>query len=165
MLLKVNPKTAFWGYGPYWFTFADPQPHEVNVDGLPSEVREHIIAALHRRDLIEVTADSKPVSGKLPVMMTDDVNTRRAKLLLKGGVNTVRREVSLIKDASYLSVLLSCEKASSNRKTIVSLIEKQIDKCPSVECPSTAEKLYSSLVVESEAEPVFTSNDEQSEGR
>jgi hypothetical protein len=73
--------------------------------------------------------------------------------------------VSLIKDASYLSTLLSCEKASSNRKTIVSLIEKQIDKCPSIECPSTAEKLYRSLVVESEAEPVFTSNDEQSEGR
>ena len=34
MLVQVSQKAGMWGFGPLWFTFADPKPQDIDFKEL-----------------------------------------------------------------------------------------------------------------------------------
>jgi hypothetical protein len=153
MLLRVDPKTAIWGFGEdLWFTVADPKPQDVDIEGLPEAVRDAVLGALRTGALFEVdlngdkveTAPLKPQEASPTPAATErefsikpvglDIRPKveeQIKKVLSGGVTSIRREVSRIKSSLFLTAAIILEKQGKNRKTVISLLEKQLLAIPS----------------------------------
>jgi len=177
MFVKVSPKQGMWGYNHLWFTFADPQPHEIDLESLDSQTAEKVQMALDVGTLLEVGADGqrvekeqavypveKPIVPVTPIV-TESVDSseiapglrNRAKDMLNNGVATLRREIMLQRNRPLLASAMEEERKGKNRKTVVDLLEKQINKINAVR-PSA--DMYHSLVTDEEdGELVFKMED------
>jgi len=181
MLIRVNPKVGIWGYfskeNPnyrLWITLADPKPQEINVQGLPGDLAKAVEVALRTKVLLEVKETGEKVKeasqvapGAQEVKQTikeDNPALKiKAKELLKSGVASIRREVALIEDPMLLSIAISIERKGKARKTVKEILEKKLEKCPSLSsskvlasttrarCPSS---IYDHLIEEEEEEQV-----------
>jgi len=166
MLLRVSKKVGMWGYGCLWFTFADPRPQNINLDELDETTRDKVNAALRdgileqtdkvgntvsaKVEPVTPTSISRPVFDKTQLTYGAQVSPVIAKKLgdlLKNGVTTLRKEISSVKSQQMLSALLEMEKNDKNRKTVVAMILKEIDKTPSLQ-------KYDDLIEEEEVEVI-----------
>jgi hypothetical protein len=163
MLLRVSKKAGMWGFGPLWFTFADPKPQHIDLTELDETTRDKVNLAIAQGALIRVDESGEPVSiqGKQtqvvqrPVVDEVAVTTpqvspviaRKLTELLKNGVTTLRREIPLIKSHQMLSAALQFEKDNKNRKTVIALFEKVIEKTGSI-------RMYDDLIKDEDVETV-----------
>ena len=177
MLLRVDPKRMFWGYDGFWVTSDDVDPQEINLDNMGSETKEKFTAALDEGILVEVDKDDKPIKRKktrskakkealtpvvsdeeafVPAVQVDPVIERKLRNILDGGVTSIKREVALIKNAQFLSVAVGLEKENKNRKTVVGLLKKQMEKAQDYSNPlkDNGANIYDPLVEEEEGEEV-----------
>jgi hypothetical protein len=152
-----------WGFGPLWFTFADPTPQDIDLTELDDTTRDRINMAIAQGALIHVDKSGEPVNipGKQtqavqrPVVDKTVITTpqvspviaRKLNELLKNGVTTLRREIPLIKSHQMLSAALQFEKENKNRKTVVALLEKAIEKTGSI-------RMYDDLIKDEDVETV-----------
>jgi len=165
MLLQVSRKIGMWGFGPLWFTFAD-KPQQIDLDELDDLTKDRVLAAVSQGVLQNSDQDQKvketiPLVQKAEVIQTPIVTAvthqastsvspvieHRLKQLLKNGVTTLRREIPLIKSVHMLGTMLRFEEETKNRKTVLVLLRKSLEKTGSVES-------YDSLIEEEEGEEI-----------
>lgn len=162
-LLRVSTKTGMWGNAGYWFTFADLEPQEVDFEQLSDIERETFNLAIRNKELEEFDSNGKKVKVKNPSVakpvqpQTKAIHAvpmleKRLMNILKGGVNSVRREVDLMKSVHMLGVLLQLEEEGKKRKTVVALIKKKIGKLGSV--VQNGKTMYDYLIEESDEEVI-----------
>ena len=162
MLLRVNPRVGVWGFNSndgsvkLWFSYADQRPQKVNVDTLPEEVAEAIRGAIRANILFEVkknSPNSVPASNILTPnkLDIDKMLVKEAKKFLKQGTTSIKREVALLTDIRFLNLLDDLEQKGKNRKTVLRLIDKQLE---SLTDGLDTQTLYDSMVVDSEEELV-----------
>jgi hypothetical protein len=167
MLLRVSPVAGIWGFKSkedpdyeLWFTLADPKPQDISVEELPQDMRNAVAGALRTKALIEVNengevleeAHTKVLRPAVNELGVNPVIEHRAKELLKGGVSSVRREVSVITNSLLLSTAIAVEKQGKNRKTVIGLLEKQLVKATDLSNPTRMGGMYSNLIEEEEGE-------------
>ena len=92
----------------------------------------------------------------VPAVQVDPVIERKLRNILDGGVTSINREVALIKNAQFLSVAVGLEKENKNRKTVVGLLKKQMEKAQDYSNPlkDNGANIYDPLVEEEEGEEV-----------
>lgn len=162
-LLRVSKRTGIWGYGKYWLTLADAKPQIVDFDKLSDDEREVFLAAIATDQLEEFDDNDKKIRKQIipqeevqqPVTFaTGATSMFENKLLdiLEHGINTVRREIDLMKNSNMLSAMLQLEKEGKNRKTALSLIQKQIKKLNKV-CGARMD-MYDEFVEEETGETI-----------
>jgi hypothetical protein len=164
MLLRVSKKVGMWGFGPLWFTFADPKPQNIDFTELDELTQKKVNLAITQGVLIQIDKKGEPVvipSRKqthtvqrpivneiaIEVPQVSPVIARKLTELLKNGVTTLRREIPLIKSHQMLSTALQFEKENKNRKTVITLFEKAIEKTGSI-------KMYDDLIKDEDVETV-----------
>lgn len=163
MLLRVSKKVGMWGFGPLWFTFADPKPQEVDLTELDESTRDKVNLAIAQGILIQLNDKGEPIGVpgrqtqmvQLPVVneipagipRVSPVIARKLTELLKNGVTTLRREIPLIKSHQMLSAALQFEGDNKNRKTIIALLKKAIEKTGSI-------RMYDDLIKDEDIETV-----------
>lgn len=164
MLVKVNPTVTFWGFKSQedpsidlWLTDGDPKPHRINVQELPSDVRNAIEGALRTNYLLQVDENGKPAASPdlsafelarpvevAPTEKQDnnetghaEANTAPKKMqdkfaeldkLINSNVSTIKREILAVNKRSDLVYLHNKERNGKNRKTVKDLIAKQMSK-------------------------------------
>ena len=163
MLLRVSKRAGMWGYCPFWFTFADPKPQKIDLTELDELTRDKINLAIAQGALLQVDESGEPLkiarkqtqAVQRPVVNEAQTGTvevspviaRKLSELLKNGVTTLRREIPLIKSYQMLSTTLQFEKENKNRKTVIALLQKAIEKIGNV-------KMYDDLIKDEEVETV-----------
>jgi len=118
MLLKVSPKTAIWGIDNLWFTLADKEPHEIDLDQFSDKSKEIINKAIKTGELLVV-------SDKQSVQIVENLDFLS---ILNGSTTSIKREVSLIKDINKLTKLTEHETKNKNRTTVLKAINNQLGK-------------------------------------
>jgi hypothetical protein len=164
MKLQVSKKVGMWGFGPLWFTFADPKPQDINLSELDEQTREKVNIAVAQGILIQINQDGEligvPKKKKIQTVQCPVVNEavthtpqippvieRKLTELLKSGVTTLRREIPLIKSHQTLSAALYLEKQGKSRKTVMALLEKIIEKTGNI-------KIYDDLIKDEDVEVI-----------
>ena len=163
MLLRVSKKVGMWGFDSLWFTFADPQPQDINLTEFDQRTQDAINLAIAQGALLKVDKNGdalkvprkqtqtvqRPIVNK-PIAVMPQVSSviiRKLTELLKNGVTTLRREIPLIKSQPMLSATLRLERENKNRKTVKALLKKMIEKTGSI-------MMYDDLIKEEEIEVV-----------
>ena len=167
MYIRVNNKVGMWGFGPLWLTFADDYPTEIINEELDADTRNAVKAALASGVLQEVSESGEPIPRVTSVVpkvqvavvtagtnqdeyVPPNIQSQLVKLL-KNSVTTLRREIALIRNPQFLTFAITIEKADKNRKTVLSLLEAQLQKTGSV---SKACNMYDALVKDEEVEEI-----------
>jgi len=170
MLVRVSQRAGMWGFGPLWFTFADPKPQEINPAELDGLTRDKVNLAIAQGTLIEVDekgnkivvlkkveqAVQQPIVNCQEVLVKPQVSpviARKLSELLKNGVTTLRREICFIKSPQMLDAALQLEKQNKNRKTVIGLLEKAIEKMGGNKKMGRNE-IYDDLIEEEDIETV-----------
>jgi len=168
MLLRVNQSASFWGYGSLWFTFADPEPQNIDLSTLPADTVAQVKAAIRQGILIDMEAFYKPpkanTASAVPVVSmgadspSDEIPPMlvgRIENLLKGTVATIKREVALIKNPKLLALARDLETASKARSMVIEAIEKRLEVVLSSPAALRGGRNpYDDAVVESEVETI-----------
>lgn len=177
MLLRVDPKRMFWGYDGFWLTVDDPEPQEIDLDSLGKKTKEKFVLALDQGVLMEIDQKGNSVKRKrirskmdrqatTPIVsdeqdfaspiQIDPVIEKKLHNILAGGVTSIKREVALIENAQFLSVAVGLEKEGKNRKTVVNLLKKQMEKAKDYSNPlrGNGVNLYDPLIEEEKGKDV-----------
>ncbi len=144
MFLRVSKKVGMWGFGPLWFTFADPKPQKIDLTELDELTQDKVKLAMAQGVLIRTDRKGEPIQEQRPqaqpvqhpivdevvtlVPVISPVIARKLTELLKNGVTTLRREIPRILSRANLNAALQFEKEGKNRKTVIALLEKTIGK-------------------------------------
>lgn len=145
MLLIVDKRTGMWGYGELWFTYADKEPQDINLDELDVVTRDKVNQAIAQGKLVKVDTEgniirvpneprrpipnpvvSSPVVEDPVLQGLPPVLVRKLTDLLKSGVTTLRKEIPLLKGYQMLNAALHIERNNKNRKTVIELLEKRL---------------------------------------
>lgn len=170
MYLRVSPQTGMWGFGDeLWFTFADPEPQEVDYDALDADSQNAVDLALANGQLHQFDENGKKIKARrrysiqTPIAVEPvktDVKAQIApsqlnglKQLLKGGVTSIRRQVALIKTPSVLRAAIELEDEGKKRSTVSKLLKGQLKKVD-VRRTSTSMNPYDALVKEEIGETI-----------
>lgn len=167
--MRVNSRTAMWGYKHLWLVYDDPCPTKITLEKLSEDVREMVEQGLIIGNLFEVDEEDKPVERKISKAqdpIVDDAEECLANItpvvacqlkeLLENGVVTLRREVKILKNANVLMAAMAIETKNKNRKTVIKLLKKQLEKADDLSTLSMLEKpnLYNDLIEEEIGETV-----------
>lgn len=171
MLLIVDPKRTIWGYKEeLWFTYVDG-PKKVVLSTLSQGAQQAVSRAIGKGALIEVDQNGKSIRKgvqKLQQPLVEDSDptglqgvphfmVEKLKELLENGVTSLRREISLVKSAHQIAALISLERSGKNRKTVLKLLDDQMEKTTDLNNPRLLNgnmNMYDVLIKEEEGETV-----------
>ncbi|MHA2067228.1 MAG: hypothetical protein ACXABY_22905, partial [Candidatus Thorarchaeota archaeon] len=70
MLLRVSKKVGMWGFGPLWFTFADPEPQKIDLTELDELTRDKVNLAIAQGALIQIDKEGESVEERRKLIHT-----------------------------------------------------------------------------------------------
>lgn len=141
--LTLSERATLWYHGDLHFSIADRGPKEIDVDSLDDEAKTLLQNAINFGILLKSNPDDATVDNvkvdtpnkkSVAENKADDL-IRRASTQLKGSAKSIAtwcKSKGIQSGPQVLEAMLTIEKDKQNRKSVISAIEKALDKAGGV---------------------------------